>query len=262
MKLVVLLSVGRHPVSGKPALPRTEAQAIRIAAELGASIGLHVGPDAFPAEAALGHGLDRAIHLACAGGPDPIGPLVSRLAAEAADVVLAGRRGQGGEETGLAPYAVAARLGVPIVPDAVAIRPAGDGLVEVDQALPKGALRRLVVRTPLVVTVHPNAPAPLPYAFGKARRGSIERVDAAAADLAAVAPAPEERPYRKRPKMMRAAGGSAADRLKAVTGEATAGGAKILDGPTPEDAAKEVLAFLRRVGVLAPAGAGATGPTA
>lgn len=262
MRIAVLLSAGRHPVSGKPALPRTEAQAIRMAAGLGAATGLHVGPDAFPAEAALGHGLDHAAHIACAAGSDPVGPLAARIASDAPDIVLAGRRGQGGDETGLVPYAVAACLGLPIVPDAVAVRPATDGLVEIDQALPKGALRRLLVRVPVIVTVHPAAPAPLPFAFGKARRGSIERIAAAPSDLAAGAPTTEERPYRKRPKMMRAAGGSAADRLKAVTGEATAGGAKVLDHPTPEDAAKEVLAFLRRVGVLAPASAGKAGPTA
>ncbi|EHP71446.1 putative electron transfer flavoprotein, beta subunit, partial [Methylorubrum extorquens DSM 13060] len=49
MRIVVLLSAGLHPVSGAPVLPRVEAQAIRMAAGLGAgseTFGLHAGPDA------------------------------------------------------------------------------------------------------------------------------------------------------------------------------------------------------------------------
>lgn len=264
MKVVALLSAGRHPVSGKPVLPRVEAQAVRIAASLGAAAGLHAGPDAFPAEVALGHGLDLAVHVPCEAGRDPVPPLASRLAEQAPDVVFAGRRGQGGEETGLVPYAVAGRLGVPLVPDVVAVREEADGLLVVDQALPKGALRRLILKTPVVLTVHPNAPAPPPYAFGRARRGRLERVEAAGAGIAAAPSALEERPYRKRPKMIRAApaGGSVADRLKAVTGEASSGKSNILVDPAPEVAAQAILAFLRQVGVLGPAGAPPPGSSA
>ncbi len=37
MRIAVLLSAGRHPVSGAPVLPRLEAQAIRLAVGLGAA---------------------------------------------------------------------------------------------------------------------------------------------------------------------------------------------------------------------------------
>lgn len=258
MKVAVLLSAGRHPVSGKPALPRLEGQALRIAAALGEATGLHVGPDAFAAEAALGRGLTRAVHIESAADLDPVGPIAARLAQDAPDVILAGRRGQGGEETGLVPYAVAERLGVTLVTDIVSVALGEDGTLIVDQALPKGALRRLTVKTPVLLTVHPNALSPLPFAFGKARRGSVERVEASAAGVAAApAAAVEERPYRKRPRMMRSApgGGSAADRLKAVTGEASSSGANVLVDPTPEDAAQAILVYLRRIGAIrAPSG--------
>lgn len=255
MRIAILISAGKHPVSGKPALPKLEAQAIRMASELGEAIGLHAGPDAAPLEAALGQGLSHGEQILIDAAADPVEALAERLARSAPDIVLSGRRGQGGDETGLAPYAVAARLGLTLVPDVVAVRKGEDGLLEVDQALPKGALRRLAVRPPVMLTVHPNAPAPLPFAFGKARRGTVERVGTEGHDIAVAGFTVEERPYRKRPRMMRAApaGGSAADRLKAVTGEASSGGAQIMVQPSPEEAAREVLAFLRRVGVLAPA---------
>lgn len=254
MSIVVLISAGRHPVSGREVLPRLEAQAIRLASGLGEAVGLHVGPDAVAAEQALGQGLARVTHQRLAAQADPLDGLVEALAAARPEIVLAGRRGQGGEDTGLLPYAVAARLGMLLVPDVVAARREG-GVLIVDQAQPKGAVRRLTVRPPVLLTLHPNAPPPLPYAFGQARRGRVEMREARPAPAPSSAPAIEEKPYRKRPKMMRAApaGGSAADRLKAVTGEASAGGgAKVLVRPPPEEAAREILNFLRDIGVLAP----------
>jgi len=61
----------------------------------------------------------------------------------------------------------------------------------------------------------------------------------------------EQRPYRKRPKLIAtsATGASAADRLKAATETASTGG-KLLVHPSPEDAAREILAHLRGIGVL------------
>ncbi|EHP80066.1 putative electron transfer flavoprotein, beta subunit, partial [Methylorubrum extorquens DSM 13060] len=49
------------------------------------------------------------------------------------------------------------------------------------------------------------------------------------------------------------AGGSAAERLKAATGEGgSAASGRLLVEPDPEDAAREILAYLRQIGVLAP----------
>ena len=52
------------------------------------------------------------------------------------------------------------------------------------------------------------------------------------------------------------AGGSAAERLKAATGEGgSAASGRLLIQPDPEEAAREILAYLRQIGVLAAAGA-------
>ncbi|KMO16125.1 electron transfer flavoprotein subunit beta [Methylobacterium platani] len=257
MRIAVLLSAGRHPVSGAAVLPRLEAQAIRIAAGLGTPVGLHAGPDAAAVADALGQGLSRIAHVALPEGADPVPVLAASLRAMAPDLVLAGRRGQGGDESGIVPYALAAALGLPLIADVVAVAPGeAAGTLRLDQSLGRGALRRVVVRGPVVATVHPDAPAPLAYAFGQARRGVIEPVAAIVPAGPAAAPAAvEERPYRRRPKLVKGAptGGSAAERLKAATGEAgAAASGRLLVDPDPDEAAREILAYLRGIGVLAP----------
>ncbi|APX85747.1 electron transfer flavoprotein subunit beta [Methylorubrum extorquens] len=258
MRIAVLLSAGLHPVSGAPVLPRLEAQAIRMAAGLGAgseTFGLHAGPDAAALAEALGQGLPRIEHIRIAAGDDPVPALAARLAELSPDLILVGRRGQGGEESGLVPYALARALSIPLVSDVVAAALDVEGALRLDQSLGRGALRRVAVRGPVVVTCHPDAPAPLAYAYGRARRGRVEALAVAPASLPALALAVEERPYRRRPKIVKGApaGGSAAERLKAATGEGgSAASGRLLVEPDPEDAAREILAYLRQIGVLAP----------
>jgi electron transfer flavoprotein beta subunit len=147
------------------------------------------------------------------------------------------------------PYRLARALSWPVVADAVALGREGDVLT-VEQVLPRGVRRRVRVALPCVVTVHPAAPPPLPFAFAAARRGRVIWQTGARAAQPDEGTAPEERPYRLRPRLVGAApGGSAADRLSAAT-EAVSGG-KLLVEPMPEVAAAEIVAFLRRVGVLA-----------
>ncbi|HSI39164.1 MAG TPA: electron transfer flavoprotein subunit beta [Xanthobacteraceae bacterium] len=250
MKIIVLLSAGLHPVSGRLCPVPVELQALRLAATLGGSVeGLHAGPDPAAVQDALGHGLAVLRHLDIAAGEDPLPSLERALADAAPDLVLAGRAGQGGEDSGLLPYALAHRLGLPLAADAAAIALGEAGTLEVEQALPRGVRRRLALPLPALITVHPAAPPPLPYAFGGARRGVIVRTTG----LPAPRPEPEaeERAYRKRPKLIAtaAAGATAAERLKAATQTAASGGRLLVD-PEPEVAAREILAHLRAIGVL------------
>ncbi|SFG86205.1 electron transfer flavoprotein subunit beta [Methylobacterium gossipiicola] len=256
MKIAVLVSTGRHPVSGATVLSRLEAQAIRLAAGLGEPLGLHAGPEQAVLREALGQGLVRGEHIVVPDGVDPVPALAARLAATKPDLILAGRRGQGGDETGLVPYALAETLDLPLIPDVVAMASDDEaGTLRLDQSLGRGALRRVLVRGPLVVTIHPDAPAPFAYAYGQARRGTIVPLDAAPGTVEGTGPTVEERPYRRRPKLVKGAptGGSAAERLKAATGEAgTAASGRLLVDPDPDEAAREILAHLRQIGVLAP----------
>ncbi|RUP21473.1 electron transfer flavoprotein subunit beta [Methylobacterium sp.] len=251
---VVLLSAGRHPVSGATVLPRLEAQAIRLATGLGEAVGLHAGPDAAAVADALGHGLSRIGHVPLPAEVDPVPALSACLAAMAPALILAGRRGQGGDETGMVPYALAQALDCLLIPDVVALAVGDAGDLSLDQTLGRGARRRVTLRGPVLATLHPDAPAPLPFAYGQARRGAIETVAGDPDPSAAPVPALEERPYRRRPKLVKGApsGGSAAERLRAATGEAASGGGRLLVRPEPDEAAREILAHLRRIGVLAP----------
>ena len=256
MKIALLLSAGRHKVSNRPAPVPVELQALRLAVELagtsgGTVTGLHAGPEIGPLTDALGHGLGRLVHLRTPAEADPIPALTAALEAGGYDLILAGRSGQGGEDSGLLPYTLARALRRPILADAAALAPGVEpGTLSVEQALGRGARRRLVVRLPALVTVHPAAPGPLPFAFAGVRRGHVETQE-----IAAAVPAPravEERPYRPRPKLIAkaAAGASAAERLKAAT-VAASGGGKLLVDPAPEDAAREILAHLRALGLIA-----------
>lgn len=256
MRIAVLLSAGRHSVSGRPAPVPVELQALRLAVDLGgqsggAVTGLHAGPDLGPLNDALGHGLGHLIHLRGDGAADPAPALADALAQGGYDLILAGRAGQGGEDSGLLPYTLARTLGRPILADAAALAPGEvPGTLAIEQALARGARRRLVVRLPALVTVHPAAPAPLPFAFAGMRRGRVETREG----LSAPAPAPdvEERAYRPRPKLIAkaAAGASALERLRAAT-EAASGGGRLLVDPAPDEAAREILAHLRALGLPA-----------
>ena len=240
MKTVVLVSNSRHAVSRRPALTRLEAQAAGLAAGLGGMVrGLHAGPSDRQLREAMGHGLPEADWLELAEGVDPVPALIDHLKAQRPDIVIAGRRGEGTGDTGLVPYALAEALDMPIVADAVALSPGTEpGTLLVEQALKKGARRRLVLRLPVLVTIHPLAPAPSPFAFAAARRGTIrhERVETAGLPAGEASPF-VERPYRARPKMMRQAGAG-------QSGEKT-----VLVGPTPEEAAERILAFLEDNGI-------------
>ncbi len=233
MRALVLLSQGTHPVSGKACLPRFEAQAVRLAAALAADAGgLHAGPSAEIVREALGRGLTHLTHLKHDG--DPVPALVAALRDLRPDVVFAGPVGQGGEDTGLTPYAVAYALGWPLVAHAVGVEPA-DGALRVTQALPKGARRSVLAPFPLLVTAHRSAPPPLPFAYARARAGRVVEIAAAPAPLAAPDDC-ETRLYRARPKAF------------AATAAPKAQG-RVLVNPDPHEAAREILAFLRTLGV-------------
>ncbi|WP_285295463.1 electron transfer flavoprotein subunit beta [Aureimonas altamirensis] len=254
MKAVVLLSAGYNPATGNPAPPAAELCALRLAADAGAeTVGLHAGPQADAVRPALGHGVSRIRHLQVPAHSDVLPALADEISRIGPDLVLAGNRATGGGDTGLLPYLLAKALGWPILSDAVRLSEASDGALTVEQALPKGMQRRVHQRFPMVLTVHPSAPAALPYAFGQARRGRIETV-AAPHVPTEIEDDLNMRPHRPRARIMRGAvsGGSAADRLKAATASAAGGGGDLLVNPDPETAARAILSHLRRIGALPP----------
>ena len=244
-KVAVLLSVGRHPASGRARRAPLDARALELALRLpDAEIhAIHTGD---PAEAALrdylGMGLERLTVLAASPGSDPVPALIAYLGALAPDMVIAGSRAEGGEDSGMLPYLIGQGLGHAIVADVAGISIV-DGWAALTQALPHGRRRLMETRLPTVAIVNAAAPEPRQSAFARARRGIVESITIEApAD--GILESCEIRPWRPRPKPMRVpTGGSALDRLKAMT-ETKSGAGKLLIQPTAEAAARAIYDYL------------------
>ncbi|WP_174502213.1 electron transfer flavoprotein subunit beta [Acidiphilium sp. C61] len=250
MRIVVLLSAGRHPATGEPCPVPVELQAIalarRIAGASGVVEGLHAGGRDDAVLDALSHGIDGLTLVGAGAAGDPLGALVAVLEGRMPDLILAGRRGRGGADGGLLPYRLALALGWPIVADAISIG-LTDGKLKVTQALPRGWRRAATVRGAAVITVHPAAPAALPYVHRARLAGRVNEVAGPVLMPAVMPEGAEIRPYRARPKLIGDVGGdvSAEARLQAVSETRDAGG-RVLVRPAPDEAAAAILDFVAR----------------
>lgn len=248
----VLVSPGRHPASGRARRADADARAVELALNSGAESVevIHAGDPLSPAlRDYLGMGLERLTVLELPPGADPLPALAAYLSGRRPGLVLAGVRAEAGEDSGLVPYMLAEALGYTLAPGIVAVSLTAGGASMV-QAVPGGGRRALSAATPLVLTVDRSAPPARPFAFARARRGRIETLPTAAV---AADPGPatwERRPARQRPKRLKTpAGGSAAERLRAAT-QLAGGGGKVLSGIGPDEAAREILDFLNREGLI------------
>lgn len=246
-RIAVLVSVGRHPVSGAPRYSRNDAAALELgrtlAGEHGAQLDvLHAGD---PNDAALADylalGARKIEVIECRAGDDAVAPLASRLAG--VDLVLTGTRAEGAFDTGLLPYQVAAKLDYRLAGTAVDIE-VQNGEAVIRQFLPKGLRRRVAVTLPAVVAVHPLANAQPRYAYARQRAGSVAPVPAtaaASADFAAWNTAPAE---RKPVKLVAAEKRSGHARMLSATTTESRGGNVVNEGSSVEKA-QVILAYLR-----------------
>lgn len=252
VKVAVLLSVGRHPASGRARRAPLDARALEMALSLGrAEIdALHAGPADEPAlRDYLGMGLEKLTVLTTPKGSDPVPALTAQLAQRMPDVILCGGRAEGGEDSGMVPYLIAQALGCAMVADVAALNIA-DGKASLTQGLPRGKRRLIETRLPVVAAVNAAAPAPRQSAFARARRGIIETI-AADAPADTILDAYEIRPWRPRAKRMRlASAGSAADRLKAMT-ETKAGDGTVMIRPSADEAARAIYDYLIEKRIIA-----------
>ena len=140
------------------------------------------------------------------------------------------------------PYLIGQSLGHTIVADIAGVSLA-DGRASLTQALPRGRRRLVETRLPVVAIVNAAAPEPRQSAFARARRGIIDSI-ATDAPADTFLDACEIRPWRQRPKRMRVpTGGSALDRLKAMT-ETKSGAGTLLIRPPAEEAARAIYDYL------------------
>lgn len=243
--IVVLLSAGRHPVSGRLRRATCDARALSAALATGLPVvGLHAGEPGDFLRDYLGMGPIRAISLDIPDHGDPIPALVACLSRLAPRLVMAGARAETGEGSGLVPYLVAHALHLPVVPAIISLEVRGER-ADILQALPGARRRRLSAVGPLVATVDEHGPPLRQIAHARARRAIIERAQPLPSELPSVTgqslmPPSTDRPARPRPRRIGPA--MAAD---------AGGGRRLLAGPEATLAASEILRFLEANMLLA-----------
>jgi electron transfer flavoprotein beta subunit len=251
MKIAVLVSVGRHPVSGTARYSRNDAAALTIALSLAKTHGatldvLHAGDPSNPAlKEYLALGARAVEVLEVSATPelqgDAIAPLAARL--RGYDLVLTGTRAEGAFDSGMLPYRVASALDLPLVSAAVDLT-LRDGCAEVRQFMPKGLRRRVEVQLPALIAVHPMANAAPSYAYARLREGTIRPVAAQTPgnldDLAWTI-----RPATAKPVRLAAAEKrSGHARMLSATTTESRGGSVVIEGSSVEKA-QVILAYLR-----------------
>lgn len=256
LSVVVLVSVGRHPLTARARRADQDARAVEMALTLShANVRLvHAGHHGDDSDGALrgylGMGFDAIGLVDQTPGADVIPALAGALRDAAPQLVLTGARAETGEGSGLLPYLLAEWLGWSVISGLAAVESVEHGVATVLQALPRGQRRRLRVRLPAIATVDSNAPAARQSAFGPARRGEFENheipsiADHTQADW-------HVQPARKRPKRLKIVkSASARDRFKAAAAKAEGGGGQVLSDVTPEQGAEAIFKLLRDEGVL------------
>ena len=112
------------------------------------------------------------------------GNMLEKLTAQLqnVDLILTGTRAENGEDSGLLPYLLAAKLNLPMVTGALEVslyentlheKHARTNKLEVLQFLPKGQRRRVAVALPAVIAAHPLAPLTLHFIHARRNLGHI-----------------------------------------------------------------------------------------
>jgi electron transfer flavoprotein beta subunit len=241
-ELAVLVSLGRHPASGRPRRAISDARALELALNVdGARVeAIHAGNPHEPA-------LREYLGMGCSGltvspmlpAEDAVPGLVSCLRALRPAIILAGAAAETGDGSGMVPYLVATMLGLPIAPTALDLRFEADRVL-VEQALPAGRRRALSLPSPCVLIVASAAPKPRHPAYAKAMRGRLVVVQGVA-EVAHRASTRLERPRRGALRRLTADYVRDTAALAAAPQEVVTGG--------PREAARAILSFLAREGI-------------
>jgi electron transfer flavoprotein beta subunit len=184
-------------------------------------------------------------------GSDPLPALCRHLAYLKPALVFAGAEAEAGEGSGMLPYIVARELKAALLPHVAEVSWSGEGVAAL-QALPRGRRRRLTAGFPAVLTADRAAPTARQSAFARARAGLIQVIDPPTLPVPPATAEYRELPARQKPRRLKiATGGSAAERLSAAT-EMQAGRGQLLVQPEADEAARAILDYLVKEGILSP----------
>ncbi|MRI33161.1 electron transfer flavoprotein subunit beta [Endozoicomonas sp. OPT23] len=239
LKLVSLLSTGRHPKSGRACRANQDSRALELAMKTSSQVtAVHAGnPDNNVLRQYAGMGLKKIAVLDLPETADPTQSLKHYLDEQSPDIVLTGVRAEDGESSGMLPYLLSEKLGWAMVPRIAEIQSIENGKAKVLQALPRGQRRLIEVDLPFIASVDNSAAEPRQSAFGPASRATIETISTEIFTDEALA-GWQLSAARKRPKRLKIAKAkTAADRFKAATAKSQSkGGTLIKDKPASEQA--------------------------
>ncbi|QUX95514.1 electron transfer flavoprotein subunit beta [Marinomonas sp. CT5] len=247
VKVVSLVSVGRHPQSGRSRRAEQDGRAVELGLKLSGKelTVVHAGHSQEPVlRQYAGMGLSSLTVLEQESNCDALAVLSTFLHDQKPDVVLTGVRAESGESSGMLPYLLAEHLGWPLVPRVADIISISEGKAEVLLALPRGQRRAVQVKLPFIASIDNAAQAPRQSAFGPGLRAELNVlstnsvVDEAASQwqISAAKPRP------KRIKVVKAK--TAADRMKAATAKPVGGGGKVMKDETSQEKAQAIFDLL------------------
>ena len=256
LRVAVLVSIGRHPSSGRSRRAEQDARALELGLAI-APTALEVVHAGNPSSDALrdyaGMGVESLRVLEQDAGSDAVAALSEYLNVEFPDLILTGVRAESGEGSGMLPFLLGEKLGLPVVTRIAEITSVGEEYAELLQALPRGQRRAVRVRLPFIASVDMAASAPRQSAYGPAQRAGINSEDRGIHLLDEARAAWSEAPARKLPKRLKVVKAkTAADRFKAATAKSTGDGGRVMSNESAQEKAKAIFDLLLEEGVIQP----------
>lgn len=256
LKIVTLVSVGKHPQSGRVRRADQDSRAVELGLRLSVDhadglVVLHAGDPNEPSlRSYAGMGLTAINVLQLDPAADAVAPLGEQLQQSDVDIVLTGVRAESGEGSGMLPYQLAEKLGWPIVPRVADIVSVKEGVAEVLQALPRGQRRAVKVRLPFIASIDTAAPMARQSAFGPAQRAAMT-VTVVDAETDTLRQSWHEAVAKKRPKRLKVIKAkTAAERFKAATAKSQSEGGRIMKQESAGEQAQAIVDLLIEEGVL------------
>lgn len=245
LSIAVLVSAGRHPVSGIARACRGDAVALALGRRLAGDHlrVIHAGRVEEPSlRDYMAYGAGRIEVLTVNDGRDVVQPLAAHL--KDVDIILTGSRAEVGGGSGMFPYRLAGAMGRPLVCNVLDAKIDGNG-VTVRQFLPKGRRRGIVAPVPIVLVVHPMAPAELNYAHARRAAGRIEAVPGSVAPECGHVSEWTIEPVPRRPIRLKGQENKSGHaRLQSAIVSEAKGGTVAFEG-SPVDKAQIMLNYLR-----------------
>ncbi|REG81588.1 electron transfer flavoprotein subunit beta [Marinomonas pollencensis] len=247
LNIVSLVSVGRHPQSGRSRRAEQDGRAVEMGLKLaGQQLSVvHVGnPDEPVLRQYAGMGLSSLTVLKQADRFDAVPVLQRYLEQKNIDIVLTGVRSESGESSGMVPYLLAHALGWPVVARVADIVCVEKGEAQVLLALPRGQRRAVRVALPFIASLDLAAPPARQSAFGVGLRAKIETIESIGEvdQIRVDWQEAEAKPRAKRLKTVKAK--TAAERFKAATAKPQGDAGKVLINETTQQKAQAIFDLL------------------